>query len=78
MENHEEQYRGFTIELSITEKPTIWKISVRVGTKSGDNFILEPAIPPTSREFHRREGALNAALAMTNDAKKQIDGHFTA
>jgi len=78
MEHSEEPYRGFIIEISIAEKPTAWVIDVRVGTKSGDELILEPEIPPTRQEFNKIEGAINSALAMANDAKAKIDEHLEA
>lgn len=78
MDSSEEPYRGFIIKTSIVEKPTTWVIDVRVGTKNGDKLILEPEIPPTLQEFNKKEGALNSALAMANDAKAKIDEHLEA
>jgi hypothetical protein len=73
MENYRELeiYRGFSIMGSITEKPTTWCISIRIGTHEDNNFVQQ--FMSIYREFDRTEGAINCCISMIEEARAIID-----
>lgn len=66
-----EQYREFSIVISIMETTSTWRIEAHIGTYYQNDFTSK--FPPIVKDFSKSAGAINSGLQMIEEAKKIID-----